>query len=539
MAPNNTKISAETPWRMLLDFHCMVDYTEALERQLAAKAASAAGGAEGEGKEGREEGKGISGSRRGVVWAGGGRYLLANILVGVTYLREALGSKLPVEVIYQGEAEMEPTLARMLTAEKLQPVKLVDASRIPYPSHHRPVEIYGFTSKVWALYAGTSFDEVLLMDADNYPLVPPEEIFEMEEYKQYGNAFWPDFWHSLWTKDDIWHMFGSKAPWEGNPHHRTTESGQVLVNRKRMAVVLEWIWYVNSHRDFTYRMMHGDKDTYKLAFYLAGKLDQFNQVPVYNSMALKDVRDTEHHWKMQSVYQYSFKGLPLFYHQSKFFPHIAGDSRHNLSLTEWLSVPASDRRAMFIHKEGMALWDNETDFEAHRKCGFVPGPDKGISDIMTQCGWKQEETSMPIPVVPRSWLPRASASVDALTATFWAVRDRIEALRYKECKDLRGFKVYPGMDRIGDDMSWHTSLKTAYRACVGDAECKAFNLDGWIKRSSTPMVKERNCIWVKLEEGEGEGEEGGEEGGEGKGSRRQAQQRRSLLLRGVEDINQA
>ena len=44
------------------------------------------------------------------------------------------------------------------------------------------------------------------------------------------------------------------------------------------AQVLEWLWLLNSHREVMYKKMHGDKDTYKLAFFLAGKLDQFEQV---------------------------------------------------------------------------------------------------------------------------------------------------------------------------------------------------------------------------------------------------------------------
>ena len=41
--------------------------------------------------------------------------------------------------------------------------------------------------------------------------------------------------------------------------------------------MLEFIWFLNSHSDFMYKMMHGDKDTYRLAFMMAGKGADFQQ----------------------------------------------------------------------------------------------------------------------------------------------------------------------------------------------------------------------------------------------------------------------
>ena len=51
-----------------------------------------------------------------------------------------------------------------------------------------------------------------------------------------------------------------------------------LLHRNRHADVLEWVWLLNSYPDVVYRLMHGDKDTFRLAFALAGKSDLFNQV---------------------------------------------------------------------------------------------------------------------------------------------------------------------------------------------------------------------------------------------------------------------
>ena len=44
------------------------------------------------------------------------------------------------------------------------------------------------------------------------------------------------------------------------------------------ADALEWLWFVNSHAEVVYKLMYGDKDTFRLAFALAGKSDYFEQV---------------------------------------------------------------------------------------------------------------------------------------------------------------------------------------------------------------------------------------------------------------------
>lgn len=44
--------------------------------------------------------------------------------------------------------------------------------------------------------------------------------------------------------------------------------------------MLEWVWFLNSHPEAIYGTMYGDKDTFPLSFYLAGKGEIYNQIPV-------------------------------------------------------------------------------------------------------------------------------------------------------------------------------------------------------------------------------------------------------------------
>lgn len=61
---------------------------------------------------------------------------------------------------------------------------------------------------------------------------------------------------------------------------RATESGQVLLDLVQHGDVAEWALWINSFGDTVYRALWGDKDTYALAFAVAGKAHGFNQLQV-------------------------------------------------------------------------------------------------------------------------------------------------------------------------------------------------------------------------------------------------------------------
>jgi hypothetical protein len=61
---------------------------------------------------------------------------------------------------------------------------------------------------------------------------------------------------------------------------RATESGQVLLDLEQHGDVVEWALWINSFGDSVYRALWGDKDTYALAFAVAGKAHEFKQMQV-------------------------------------------------------------------------------------------------------------------------------------------------------------------------------------------------------------------------------------------------------------------
>jgi len=68
------------------------------------------------------------------------------------------------------------------------------------------VQLTRFVGKVAALLH-CSFQEVLLLDADNLPLADPTYLFDDPLYRQRGNLFWPDYW-SNWVNDEVYPFLG-------------------------------------------------------------------------------------------------------------------------------------------------------------------------------------------------------------------------------------------------------------------------------------------------------------------------------------------
>lgn len=134
-------------------------------------------------------------STRGLLLPAGGRAQMAGAYLLLRFVREALNSRMPAEVVYNGVRELDGSMEKLLLS--LPFVTLIDGSKVSLPAHHgvsqQQALNHGWSFKVWALCYATSFREVLMVDADNTLLVPPEALFATQEWQQHGNLFWPDF----------------------------------------------------------------------------------------------------------------------------------------------------------------------------------------------------------------------------------------------------------------------------------------------------------------------------------------------------------
>ena len=195
---------------------------------------------------------------RGIVICSGGVKYFPPAWVCIKMLRR-VGCRLPIQLWYLGEGEMDE---RMRSLVSPLGVECIDATR---PSPQITPRIRGG----WELKAHailfSRFQEVLFLDADNAPVLDPEYLFDTIQYRQSGAIFWPDFADFDKSKI-IWDSCGLTRP--VGPEF---ESGQIVVDKARCWKALRLALWFNENSDFYYQHLHGDKETFHLAFHKVRK----------------------------------------------------------------------------------------------------------------------------------------------------------------------------------------------------------------------------------------------------------------------------
>jgi ADP-heptose:LPS heptosyltransferase len=195
------------------------------------------------------------GEGRGIVICGGGVTYFTNAWVCIQMLRR-LGCELPVELWFRGRGELDEAMRRLMTPLN---VHCVDAEEI---RRKHPARLL----KTWELkpYAllHSRFRAVLLLDADNVPVVNPDFLFDTPEFIRNGAIFWPDYARPVTPGvRSIWISCGLRPPGESE-----FETGQIVVDKSRCGAALRLAMWFNEHSDFYYQHIHGDKETFHLAF---------------------------------------------------------------------------------------------------------------------------------------------------------------------------------------------------------------------------------------------------------------------------------
>jgi ADP-heptose:LPS heptosyltransferase len=192
---------------------------------------------------------------RGIVICGGGMRYLPSAWVCINMLRR-LGCRLPIQLWYLGKREMDDRMRAMLAPLGVESVDAVKMRR------KVPARILnGWELKAYALLH-SSFEDVLLLDADNVPVVNPEFLFETRQFRSRGAIFWPDYGNGGTPKAlPVWRSCGLRQPREPE-----FESGQILVGKRSCWPALRLSLWFNEQSDFYYQYVHGDKETFHLAF---------------------------------------------------------------------------------------------------------------------------------------------------------------------------------------------------------------------------------------------------------------------------------
>lgn len=200
---------------------------------------------------------------RGLVSTAGGSYLPV-LVISLRMLRKT-GSTLPMEVFLADWDEYEDYICDAvlpsLNARCIVFSQLLDA----VPSM-KQIEKYQF--KPFAMLL-SSFEEILFLDADAFPLMKPEDLFTSEPFKSKTMVTWPDFWSS--SVSPIYYEITSQSipPMD---LRQSTESGAVVISKKTHLKTLLLCTYYNFWGPTHYYPLfsqgaagEGDKETFIFA----------------------------------------------------------------------------------------------------------------------------------------------------------------------------------------------------------------------------------------------------------------------------------
>lgn len=193
---------------------------------------------------------------RGIVIAGGGKYLSWAWCVA-KHCRD-LGWTEGIQVWYLGKAEMpEDAKPRF---EELD-VELVDALEM---RKSRPMRILeGWELKIYAVM-NCPWRHVLFIDSDNFPAVNPAEMFNHQDILKHGSIFFSDCFNH--NKKGWGFIYAGIRP----PSFEW-ETGQFIVDKKRVWMSLRWCFWAMEHSDVWFQLGHGDKFVIQVFFTMVGE----------------------------------------------------------------------------------------------------------------------------------------------------------------------------------------------------------------------------------------------------------------------------
>jgi alpha 1,2-mannosyltransferase len=181
------------------------------------------------------------------------------VLVSIQMLRRT-NSYLSVEVFLPDEKDYDTYICE----EILNDLK----ARCVVLPKLKNFTIKRYQYKALAILSG-SFEDILFLDADNFPLIDPNELFDSDSYTATGLVTWPDFWAS--SASPFYYYISAQTPTPLRLH-ATTEAGQILISKRQHAATLLLATYYSLYGPhFYYRFLsqgapgEGDKNTFLAA----------------------------------------------------------------------------------------------------------------------------------------------------------------------------------------------------------------------------------------------------------------------------------
>ncbi|RSL67631.1 hypothetical protein CEP53_002886 [Fusarium sp. AF-6] len=198
-----------------------------------------------------------------VITASGANFGIA--ATAVLMLRH-VGSKLPVQLFLDSASEYERKLCNTsLASLDVQCLNMDDFLHLPKSANYTTPHFEKFEFKAFALIF-SSFQNILFLDSDAFPIRKPDYLFDVEPYKSHGLVVWPDFW--LPTISPLFYEIAEAQMPNRTMNSRASESGIMLYDKARHADSLLLAAYYNFYGKYYYQLHSqgawgsGDKETF-------------------------------------------------------------------------------------------------------------------------------------------------------------------------------------------------------------------------------------------------------------------------------------
>ncbi|KAK7739009.1 hypothetical protein SLS53_005905 [Cytospora paraplurivora] len=219
---------------------------------------------------------------RGVVLTAGNDQV-AYLLTQIPILRR-LGCRLPIEVMYVGDADLNRD-----SRQDLEDLEGVVTRDLGVMIRAEGWEVASWAAKPFAILL-SSFREVVFIDADSFFFASPEGLFDDPGYVRTGALFFRDRlimpenkrqWLQSLLPQPVSRNVKQSRPWIGVSGHQQ-ESGVIVVDKYRHFMALLFTTRMNGpdrdgnkeeFRVGVYDMVYGDKETFWLGWELVGDTD--------------------------------------------------------------------------------------------------------------------------------------------------------------------------------------------------------------------------------------------------------------------------
>lgn len=161
---------------------------------------------------------------RGLVSTAGGEYL--PVLVASLRMLRRTGTKLPMEVFLAHWNEYEGYICDVILPSLNARCVVLSEILDVMPGSHSMIQKFQYKPLAMLF---SSFENILFLDADAFPIHNPEIIFNNDPFTSKGLVTWPDFWAPT-TAHQFYEIISQGRP---APNLRqSTKSGAVLISRK-------------------------------------------------------------------------------------------------------------------------------------------------------------------------------------------------------------------------------------------------------------------------------------------------------------------